>query len=232
MSNQSRSLAHAELLGFLLSLAVFALLAYQVQHDRVPGWDAAVHRFLTSHEEPVPFSTVADKLINWSLEGGANAVGFLVLLTLAAVLAFRRRFREVSFLGGSVLGAVALTHVLKEVFERGPAGEYAKYSFPSGHAARSTVLAAALILIAWRTRWRWPVTLVCSSVAAVLGASLVYEDWHLPSDVIGAWALALAWIVALRAVVFRVEKGSEDGGPGHTTAGEAIRASRGKTTPG
>jgi membrane-associated phospholipid phosphatase len=205
-TEQRLPISRIQMAGVVVSLAVFVPLAYQVHEERVPGWDARIHEFLTSHEEPVPFNRGADRLVNRSLEGGADAAALLLLLTLAAVLAARRRFRETLFLAGSLVGVVGLTEMFKEFLDRAPAGAYGWYSFPSGHAARSTALAAAVTAIAWRTPWRWPVAVVSSLLAAALGVSVVYEDWHLPSDVLGGWALALAWAAALHAVLFRASR--------------------------
>ena len=57
-------------------------------------------------------------------------------------------------------------------------------------------LAMAVTILAWQTRWRW--TAVAAGVGFVLaiGLSRVYLGVHYPSDVLGAWLLAWAWVGA------------------------------------
>jgi protein tyrosine/serine phosphatase len=59
------------------------------------------------------------------------------------------------------------------------------------------VLSLALALIAWPTRWRWPVIFVGSLYAVSVALSRVYFGAHQTSDVLAAWTLALAWVSGL-----------------------------------
>jgi membrane-associated phospholipid phosphatase len=47
-------------------------------------------------------------------------------------------------------------------------------------------------MIAWPTRLRWPTLILGVLFTVTLGTALVYEDWHLPSDVVGGWCLGIA----------------------------------------
>lgn len=76
------------------------------------------------------------------------------------------------------------------------------FSFPSGHAMGSAVLALVLVLLAWRTRWRWPVLLVAGVFVLAVGASRVYLGVHYPSDVLGGWLAALAWVLGVHAALY------------------------------
>ena len=82
----------------------------------------------------------------------------------------------------------------------------ATYSFPSGHAMGSMTLAAVLILLAWRTRWRWPVALLTGAFTVLVGLSRVYLGVHYPSDILAGWAAALAWTVGIYATVFHLRR--------------------------
>ncbi len=48
------------------------------------------------------------------------------------------------------------------------------FSFPSGHAMGSMTLAVTLVLLAWNTRWRWPVLLLAPAFSLLVSVSRVY----------------------------------------------------------
>jgi membrane-associated phospholipid phosphatase len=130
---------------------------------------------------------------------GSIALGVLFAAALLAVLATARAYRRAAFWGLTVAGSLVLTRVLKEVIERPEIGvNDVEYSFPSGNATASLagVVALALLLPPSRLR-RW---LVVAGLAVVplYGIALVLLLWHYPSDVVAGWALALAWVLALR----------------------------------
>jgi len=62
-------------------------------------------------------------------------------------------------------------------------------------------LLAARVALAWSTRWRWPALIAGVLAIAAIGLSRLYLGVHYPSDVLGAWAAALAWVVGLRLVL-------------------------------
>jgi undecaprenyl-diphosphatase len=126
---------------------------------------------------------------------GGEITLILGLLMLSILLA-TQRVRDALFLITVSAAVVALTSALKEAFERTDL----KYSFPSGHAALSAAIAVAAGLIAWPTRWRWPTVAGGALFTATLGTALVYEGWHLASDVIGGWCLAATCAGLLRAL--------------------------------
>ncbi|SMQ95553.1 phosphatidylglycerophosphatase B [Xanthomonas fragariae] len=76
------------------------------------------------------------------------------------------------------------------------------FSFPSGHAMGSMTLAAVVVALAWNTRWRWPVTIVASLFALLVGVSRIYMGVHYPTDILGGWSAALVWVVGLYLVMF------------------------------
>jgi undecaprenyl-diphosphatase len=95
----------------------------------------------------------------------------------------------------AVLGAeLAIELALKAAFagsaralEPGQLGGLALGAFPSGHAARSTLL-AVLIIGLGRGAWRW----AALAMPALIGAAAVALGAHYPSDVIGGAALGVA----------------------------------------
>jgi undecaprenyl-diphosphatase len=124
------------------------------------------------------------------------------------VLAWRRHAREALFAALATGGSALLNVAAKHAFARARPDLWLSiapettYSFPSGHAMGSMTLGAVAVLLAWRTRWRWPV-LAASAVGVLLvGLSRVYLGVHYPSDILAGWAAALAWAVACYGLVF------------------------------
>ena len=75
------------------------------------------------------------------------------------------------------------------------------FSFPSGHAAASALLAGALIWLAGRAGLPRPARIVFAIVALtwafLVGLSRLYLGVHWVTDVVGSWLLAAAWLSAL-----------------------------------
>jgi undecaprenyl-diphosphatase len=124
------------------------------------------------------------------------------------------------FLVVTVIGASLLNNLVKFLVDRArptvpvalshPTGS----SFPSGHAMASFV---ALGLVALLARWstRRPaaiaVTAACAVGVLLVGFSRMALGAHYLSDVLGAWLLGLAWLVAL-VEIFGVAR-RRDGDP-------------------
>jgi membrane-associated phospholipid phosphatase len=178
----------------LIPLGPFVVLARTARRGDVDAWDADMLRLLHGYEERVEGS-ILDRAVNTTLALPGD-VGLLALgLLLVWILLVTRRRRDALFFVLAVAVVAALTFPLKETFERADV----KYSFPSGHAAICAAVATAAALIAWPTRWRWPSIGIGAVATAAYGVALVYEDWHLPSDVLGGWCLAVTCAGVLRA---------------------------------
>jgi len=93
-----------------------------------------------------------------------------------------------------------LNDALKDVFKRPPligTADLRGYVFPSGHAMGSFAVAAALIAIAWPTRWRRAALAAGATAVLVIGVSLPVFGVHYPTDVLAGWCVASAWTTAL-----------------------------------
>ncbi|KGM57498.1 membrane protein [Lysobacter arseniciresistens ZS79] len=130
-----------------------------------------------------------------------------VLLVVALLL--WRRLPEATFAAIALAGSALLNVGTKLLFARERPSLWESiapevtYSFPSGHAMGSATLAWVLVLLAWRTRWRWPVLLLVAPFVVLVGFSRVYLGVHYPSDILAGWAAASVWAAASYFAVFR-----------------------------
>lgn len=178
----------AALVGPLL---LFAGLAAQVTDGSGPAWDGSLMRLLNGLGEP-PVPTGTQRMVDNSTVAGAVLLSGLVLL-----LAAWRRIRDALFVAAAVAGVVLLEPLLKGAFERQPPGDAEGFSFPSGSAMASMSIVAAVAVLAWPTRARWPVVLIGAGFVFVFGVAIVDLRWHYPSDVLAGWCVAIVWVSAL-----------------------------------
>jgi hypothetical protein len=75
-------------------------------------------------------------------------------------------------------------------------------SYPSGHTAIATGLGLSAVLIA-PERLRWAVAVAAAMFAGGVGILVVTADWHRPSDPLGSYALTLAIVTAIVALLGR-----------------------------
>ena len=136
---------------------------------------------------------------------GVIAMDVAIVLLL---LAFKR-WREATFAAVTFIGSALLNLGSKQLFQRDRPSLWESvspettFSFPSGHAMGSMTLAMAVVLLAWPTRWRWSVLSVAAVFALLVGFSRIYLGVHYPSDILGGWMAAMAWVTGIYLVVFR-----------------------------
>lgn len=115
---------------------------------------------------------------------------------LTALLLARRRLQAAAVFAAATAGA-AFDPLLKDLFDRPrphywrPLGIVHGSSYPSGHAMTSMAFAAAITLLAWRTRWRWPLVAAAGIFVGLVGLSRVYLGVHYPTDIVGGWLASL-----------------------------------------
>ena len=206
---ESRARPHRRLRGavavvLLVALAVFAALA-----DELAEWEPFVsldrHVDEELNEAATPWVTTVMEIVSWL----GSTTGLLVV-TVAAVAALlaRRQARAALLVGLAFAGAEVIDHALKVEFARPrpsvahPLGPQAGgFSFPSGHATASMAVygAIAYLVLAGDGRPRLKAAVAAGAFVLIvaIGFSRVYLGKHFPSDVIGGWCVALAWVGAL-----------------------------------
>jgi membrane-associated phospholipid phosphatase len=142
---------------------------------------------------------------------GPIALPALVLIVSAYLLATRRRY-EGLLIGLGVGGAALINTLLKLIYQRDRPALWERVvvehspSFPSGHAMGSSALAFVVILLAWRTRWRYHAIAGAIAFMVLVGFSRLYFGVHYPSDVLAGWLVSFGWVFGVYSILRRSRK--------------------------
>jgi membrane-associated phospholipid phosphatase len=190
--------------GLLLPLWVFGELAEEIHEQEAIAFDEPLLAFAQSMARQGfdDFFVFMSKLgYEWGV------VPFDIAFVV--VLAVLRKYREAMFAAIALGGSALLNIGAKLAFARERPSLWesiapeTSYSFPSGHAMGSMTLACVLFLLAWNTRWRWPVAALMVPFVVLVGLSRVYLGVHYPSDILAGWAVAMAWVAGVYLILFR-----------------------------
>jgi membrane-associated phospholipid phosphatase len=190
---------------FLMATAAFLLVAFQVVHQGpITVVDLRVAQWLHIHAGP----GLTDALLAVSQMHAPAGIAVLAA-GMAVYMTLKRDHYWLLAVLLTMPAGMLLNVLLKHGFERPrpifehPLVTLATYSFPSGHAAYSTMLYGLLAAyVAHRVdRWHWRLAsvLICGAIVALVVLSRLYLGAHYLSDVLAgvfegiAW-LALVWI--------------------------------------
>lgn len=185
---------------FMLSGVSFGMLAEEIQEGDMGPFDevvaAGIGRFRGQLDGPMLAATRSGDF-SWMVT--------ICLVAIAALILGKRR-REAAFVATCGAGALALSTLLKLIFQRArpDAARYlidlpASFSFPSGHAMGSAGVLGSLAVVAvviLPGPWRWLAVAAALFFIGCVGASRVYFGVHYPSDVLGG-QLASAAVIAV-----------------------------------
>jgi undecaprenyl-diphosphatase len=182
--------------------ALFGLLAVMVRLSWSPvlSLDAAVARSMNGIVAPHPALVRALTVV--TALGSAGVLVWLVGLT-AVLLLTRRRFLLAGYLTLTTAGAIVLDPILKALIGRlrpvvpHPVAFGGGNSFPSGHALDSFICYGALLLVflpAFPRRRRWIPATGAAVLVGLVGLTRIMLGVHFVSDVVGGWAVGVAWL--------------------------------------
>lgn len=186
---------------FVVCALVFGALLIQVWDGGRVVFDEPV--MLWMHSVSTPWLTDVAQAVTHL---GGRIVQ-LVAFAVAVVLCVLRRWADAVIVVAAVVGASRINVMLKPIIERARPDFWehmtveATYSFPSGHTMAAMSIAAPLVYLAWKTRYRWPVLVVAALYAFAVGTTRSYLGVHFPSDVLAGWCLTVLWVVLVEVVV-------------------------------
>jgi membrane-associated phospholipid phosphatase len=133
-----------------------------------------------------------------------SAVSFVLIGGLLVGFALlERRFDVAAAVAVTLGGSFVTTEYLKGALpRRSGVPDYLAHGFPSGHSTVALALGLSFVLAA-PARQRRIAAVGAALYAAGMGAALVFNAWHLPSDVGGGFCVATAWAAASAQLVTR-----------------------------
>ncbi len=191
--------------GSIAAFFVFSWLAGLVVHQATIGFDAPI-RDLAQRVASEPLTAFMRTM---SAIGEPQGLLLLGVAALSAMLVLRWRRTAWSFLI-LLAGAAVLDPALKLMFHRPRPTPFFgtplphSYSFPSGHALFAVCFFCGLaVLVRHQVSSRTTRAAIWAGAVAIavsIGLSRIYLGVHYPSDVLGGFAVAVAWVGAARSI--------------------------------
>ena len=206
----------------LISVGDFGFLLWSVlAHSGLTFVDPTVATFVANHRPE--WLTPVVQLVTWL---GSSFFIIPAGLAVAGYLWRRRHtWLPLVMMAASFLGAAGLYDIVKPTVGRSrpPAalqvgGPDEGWAFPSGHATQSIAFYGmlAVILIVWLApNRRLLVAIGAALVTAVIGASRLYLGVHWLTDVLGGYALGLAWLSLVMVTSLLLPGARTSGRPPH-----------------
>lgn len=209
VSKASKLLTHHKVAALVVVFIVFLVcsigfvsLADEVTEGETKRFDESVLTSINSYASPGWDAF----FVSFTQLGGLIAV-IAITAGLVLLLVNRHKYKSALIVGGSVAGAALLNLTLKFIFERARPDLWQQlvvetsYSFPSGHAMISAALGMSIIVIFWKTRYRYAALVGGIVYILLISFSRLYLGVHYPTDIIAGWLVSAAWVVVVTAVV-------------------------------
>lgn len=181
----------------ITALAAFALVLVCVLTESTAGFDDPVREWFYSIRGPaltsvaITITTLANKYV---------IIGLCLLLLIIP----RTRMSFGVPLSAGALGVTILNSIIKHLVQRTRpevlhlVTEHG-HSFPSGHSITSLFFYGMAVWLVWQyvdnRLLKWILTVLLAIPMLLIGPTRVYLGVHYPTDVLGAWCLAVAAII-------------------------------------
>ncbi len=177
----------------------FAHLAEEVMEGETQAFDHSVMVWMGSHGTPT-LTILAQEVTAL----GSGIVVWMVVLVSSAFLWTSKHRYSVALLWVAMIGSGIISSALKAFYDRPRPDVFpwrvpyaGEASFPSGHSMTAMVGYATLAYLIARLETSKALRRLTFGVAAVviaaIGLSRMYVGVHWPSDVLGGFAMGLAW---------------------------------------
>ncbi len=195
---------------FACSLAIFIFLAIGIHFDKFKDFDANVYNIISNVS--FPFVDGLWLLIT-NFASPLFVVSFLVILLILI-----RNKKYGLLLSFNTINIFLLNQILKAIFSRPRPFdlmliEETGYSFPSGHAMLALAFYGFLIYIIWQLnlskKVKKIITILLIALILLIGLSRIYLGVHYPSDILGGFAIALAYLIIFIKLLKKYDTRSE-----------------------
>ncbi len=186
------------MLGVLLPLLIVGYLAEDVFEQQRFTFETPL--LIWIHAQAGSALTQTSVALN-TIGGPVVMGGVFVLVVLGLWLTARRP--QAIFAAVGLGSAVGVALVMKLVFHRPRPALWPRLitesgaSFPSGHSTTAAALVTCLVLLLWRTPWRWPTLILGSLYALLMGSSRLVLGVHYPTDVLAGWLTGLSLVLGV-----------------------------------
>ncbi len=134
---------------------------------------------------------------------GSGAVLAIVVLIVTLYLILLKKYNAVLLVLGATIGGTILVTVIKLIVGRARPNVVpalmteTSLSFPSGHSAMSAVVYLSLAALLARMEFSYKIKIYIMTIALLLtfmiGLTRIFLGVHYPTDVLGGWAIGIAW---------------------------------------
>jgi len=212
-------------IGLILGFAIvaglilgFGLLTEEVLEGDTEAFDrmvAAAMRGAGDAHDPIGPPWLEEFARDITALGSYAFLGILTFGVIGYFLLTRQR-AQAGLVAASVLGGVAISNLLKTVFDRerpdlASSVRVFTASFPSGHATLSAIsfltLGALLAQTSPDSRVKSYFAILAIVLTVAVGTSRVYLGVHFASDVLAGWCVGSAWALLCWMVASWLRRG-------------------------
>lgn len=195
-------LKKATLKNFLVILSLlttFGLLAIAVATlPLITDWDSIILKKVHN------LQSIELDQIAIALTQTARGIAITAITSLLSIgLVWWKQWRSLGYVWLVIIGSGLINFLAKLLFHRHRPDLWVSplpqsdFSFPSGHAMLSMSLVMAIAMLIPQKHWRLIWLFTCGFWLMAIAWTRLYLGVHYPSDILGGWALAIAWAMGV-----------------------------------